>query len=117
MKTYDIKRRIKRRRQQLGLTLEEVANKVGVSKSTVKRWEDNDIDMTRDKIDSLSKVLEISPLMLIGVEEEPQHNFETFQYKDGRVAVLFDKTKDLTEEDIKQITDYIDLIRKSKGLD
>lgn len=30
---------IEHRRKELGLTMEEVANKVGVSKSTVKKWE------------------------------------------------------------------------------
>lgn len=31
---------INKKRTELGLTLEEVGNAVGVSKSTVKKWED-----------------------------------------------------------------------------
>ena len=42
---------INKKRTKLGLTLEEVGNAVGVSKSTVKKWEDGFIsNMRRDKI-------------------------------------------------------------------
>ncbi|MBO5415138.1 MAG: helix-turn-helix transcriptional regulator [Clostridia bacterium] len=38
-----MKDKIKERRLELGLTLEEVANAVGVAKSTVKKWESGQI--------------------------------------------------------------------------
>ena len=61
------------RRLQLKLTLEEVGNSVGVSKSTVKKWESGDIsNMKRDKIALLAKVLQISPIDLI--VEEPEES-------------------------------------------
>ena len=57
---------INQRRIALNLTLEEVGNAVGVSKSTVKKWEDGFIsNMKRDKISELAKVLKISPVSLI----------------------------------------------------
>lgn len=60
---------IQDRRKQLNLTLEEVGNIVGVSKSTVKKWESGDIsNMRRDKIALLAQALQISPVQLI-VEE------------------------------------------------
>ena len=61
---------LEHRRKELGLTLEEVGKFVGVSKSTVKKWETGYIDnMKRDKIALLSKVLQISPLAIIGISE------------------------------------------------
>lgn len=61
---------INKKRTELGLTLEEVGNAVGVSKSTVKKWEDGFIsNMRRDKISKLAKVLEMNPVSLITVEE------------------------------------------------
>ena len=49
-------------RKKLNLTLEEVGNAVGVSKSTVKKWETGYIaNMRRDKIALLAKVLQLSP--------------------------------------------------------
>ncbi|MDE7057074.1 MAG: XRE family transcriptional regulator [Lactobacillus sp.] len=54
------------RRKELGLTLEEVGNKVGVGKSTVRKWETGYIsNMGRDKIVALAKVLRISPLDIL----------------------------------------------------
>ena len=58
------------RRKELDLTLEEVGNAVGVSKSTVKKWENGYIsNMRRDKIESLARVLQISPVRLLNVKE------------------------------------------------
>ena len=54
--------RIKQRRKELGLTLEEVGNAVGVGKSTVKKWETGFIsNMRRDKIPKLAAVLQTTP--------------------------------------------------------
>ena len=58
------------RRQELGLTLEEVGAFVGVSKATVSRWESGDIHkMKRDKIDALSDVLHFDPVILLSEPE------------------------------------------------
>lgn len=57
---------IKQRRDALGLTLEQIGDYVGVSKSTVKKWESGFIsNMRRDRIASLAEVLQISPSELI----------------------------------------------------
>ena len=57
---------ISKRRKELGLTLEEIGNAVGVGKSTVKKWETGLIsNMRRDKIALLAKVLQINPTELI----------------------------------------------------
>lgn len=59
------------RRQELGLTLEEVGDYVGAGKSTVRKWENGDIEnMKRDKIALLSKILKLSPLTFITGEVE-----------------------------------------------
>lgn len=58
--------KLQQRRRELGLTLEEVGNIVGVSKSTVKKWESGYIkNMKRDKIALLAKALRVSPLYIM----------------------------------------------------
>ena len=58
---------IKIRRKELRLTLEEVGKKVGVSKSTVAKWESGFIsNMRRDRIALLADTLQISPSELLG---------------------------------------------------
>lgn len=61
---------IKLRRKELGLTMREVANMVGVSEATVSRWESGDIrNMRRDKIAALARALDVSPAVLMDWEE------------------------------------------------
>jgi repressor LexA len=68
----EIGKLINKRRTELGLTLEEVGNAVGVSKSTVKKWEDGFIsNMRRDKISELAKILKLNPVSLITGDEDP----------------------------------------------
>ena len=62
---------IKNRRLELGLTMKEVANAVGVSEATVSRWENGDIaEMKRSRIYNLSKVLKISPVKIVCDEDK-----------------------------------------------
>lgn len=75
----DIGKLINKRRTELELTLEDVGNAVGVSKSTVKKWEDGFIsNMKRDKIAELAKVLKLSPVSLITGEEEVDDTSDIF---------------------------------------
>ena len=63
--------RIKNLRQEKGLTLEQVADIVGVGKSTVRKWETGMIaNMRRDKIADLAKALGTTPAYLMGWKEE-----------------------------------------------
>lgn len=67
----DIGERIKMLRTQQGLTLEEVGTRVGVGKSTVRKWESGQIaNMRRDKIALLAKALNVTPTYLMGWKEE-----------------------------------------------
>ncbi len=64
------------RRKELGLTLEDIAKAVGVSKGTVKKWESGYIkNMRRDKIISLAKILDVSPIQILEIEGDT--NFYT----------------------------------------
>lgn len=60
---------LRKRRLELNLTLEEVGNIVGVTKSTVAKWEKGNIqNMKRDKIALLAKALDVTPNFIIGLE-------------------------------------------------
>lgn len=57
---------LKERRKALGLTMLEVANKVGVSEATVSRWESGFIaNMKRNHIAKLAQTLNIDPTIII----------------------------------------------------
>ncbi|AYV93561.1 helix-turn-helix domain-containing protein [Fusobacterium necrophorum subsp. funduliforme] len=72
----DTGKKLKEKRLQLGLTLEEVGKIVGVAKSTVRKWETGDIEnMKKDKIVLLAKALHVSPAFIMGLEDEYNNNF------------------------------------------
>lgn len=72
----DMQEKIKYLRKKYNLTLEDVAKKVGVSKSTVRKWELGLIaNMRRDKIAKLAKALHTTPAYLMGWNEEEMDVF------------------------------------------
>lgn len=85
---------LKSKRLEKGMTLEEVGNLVGVGKSTVRKWENGMIEnMGRDKIVALSKALNISPLEILGVDEQklPESEISTIynQLEQKRQAKVY----------------------------
>ena len=63
--------RIKQRRKELGLSAEEVAEKMKVSAATVYRYESSDIlNMGIDKLELIAKALKTTPAYLMGWEDE-----------------------------------------------
>lgn len=116
----EIKDILSKRRKELGLTLEDVGNIVGVGKSTVRKWETGDIEnMKRDKIALLAKALKISPLVIMGWEEPPKSiqeltNNEEILLKD------FSKLNDLGQHEatkrVEELT-HIDKYKKYKERD
>ena len=101
----EIANKIKSRRIQLGLTLEDVAQAVGVGRSTVQRWESGLIrNMGRDKIALLAKVLQISPVELVPMPDkavsEDDERLEAL-HQDPRLCLLFDRTRKMSHADVE----------------
>lgn len=70
MNDMSMNEKIRYLRKLNGLTLEEVGSAVGVGKSTVRKWENGDIEnMRRDKIASLAAALHTTPAYLMGWDE------------------------------------------------
>lgn len=84
--------RIKKLRQEKGLTLEQVADVVGVGKSTVRKWETGMIaNMRRDKIADLAKALGTTPAYLMGWSEETEQKEispDELQLTEGEKALI-----------------------------
>lgn len=67
----DIYNNIRERRKQLGLTQQELANKVGYTdRSTIAKIEAGKIDIPQSTIVALAKALECSPGELMGINTE-----------------------------------------------
>lgn len=72
MSENEFSARIRDLRAKHGLTLEQVAQQVGVGRSTVRKWETGMIEnLRRDKIAKLAAALHTTPAYLMGWDETP----------------------------------------------
>lgn len=70
MHNVDVGHRMKQRRKELGLSADLVAEKIGVSRSNVYRYEKGDIEkMPTEILIPLSEVLKTTPAYLMGWDE------------------------------------------------
>lgn len=100
----DIGKRIYNRRIELGLSLSQLGNKVGVSKSTISRWETGKIENLRaEQISKLAIALKVSPLYLIGMSDEKP---------DFLVAKICEQVKTLNEEQLNQLDSMMKIMFK-----
>ena len=112
----DIGKLIKKKRKEKRLTLEKVANKVGVGKSTVSKWERGAIvNMKKDKLDALSLILDIDPLVFVYGSEKVLSNTKeiekvTPQEFRQEVISLLNKTTNLSEQQKQHLINTLDFI-------
>lgn len=114
---------LKELRKSKGLTLIELAKKVGVSAGTISRWESGEIaNMRRDKIALLAKALEVKPTDLLNLPDTPAPT-EGY-YTDPEVAkyaeelrtnpnmrLLFSAAKDISKEDMDYVVDLVNRLK------
>lgn len=73
-----LKENIKKKRLEHGLTLEELAKNVGVSRQTIQRYESGIIsNIPSDKIELMAKALQTTPSYLMGWEEKTDEKIIT----------------------------------------
>lgn len=115
--------RIKEIRLQHGLTLKQLADRLGVSESTVQRYESGLIkNLKYETMVELAEILGCSPSYLMGWDEAVQNNGQDeVYYLDDEVReiadlaskspdhrTLFSASKDMTKEDIHFILKMIE---------
>lgn len=73
MEYKEIGSRIRERRQELGITVQEIALRLHMSKATIHRYESGDIRTIKlPVIESLAKELKCNPVWLIGKSERKE---------------------------------------------
>ena len=106
--------RIKLRRKELKISADTLAERVGVSRSTIFRYEKGDIEKVGPEVlKKISETLNISPADLMCWEEESETTTETcYSETDLRNLAESAKTfdgKPLTESDIQAIQNIIEI--------
>lgn len=96
--------RIKNRRKELGLTADELAERLNVSRSTIFRYENGDIEkVPADFIKTIAQALSTTPDYLMGWDDS------TFT-----IAAHLN-TDDLTKAELEDVANYIDFIRNRRN--
>ena len=110
---------IKRRRIELGKTLEDIGKAVGVNKGTVRKWETGYIgNMGRDKIELLAHALQISPSEFMGWEPKSKLTGDDLPQELRDVGIewvkMSKKFRDqgLTPEQVEQLIDAVNKIKR-----
>lgn len=121
----NIGERIKKRRQALGLSVDEVAQKLGKNRATIYRYESNSIEKLPTQIlEPLAKALNTTPAYLLGWDESHQGYYtdpETAAYAEElrtnpNLRIMFSAAKDITKEQMQKTVEYIEFLKsKEKG--
>jgi len=116
--------RIKARRKELNLTLQNIADEIGVAKSTIQRYENGNIETIKlPVVEAIARVLKVNPSYLLGKTDhmEPTANDddelqEYLEYlknrEDGRM--LFSLAKNATKEDVMRAVAIIEALKKEE---
>jgi transcriptional regulator with XRE-family HTH domain len=108
--------RIKARRKEIGMTAEDVAEALGISRATVYRYESAEIEKVPiNIIQDLAKVLRTTPEYLMGWENKNKAYYlspETAEaaqaiFQDPNMRLLFDAARDSRPEDLQMTADLL----------
>jgi len=101
--------RIRQRRKEIGMSVDELAEKLGKNRATIYRYESDEIEnMPITVLEPLARALNVSPAYLMGWEDEPVSKAPT------TIAAHLPEGVELTEEDMKQINDFIQFVISKK---
>lgn len=107
--------KIKELRQKRGMTLEEVANIVGVGKSTVRKWETGMIaNMKRDKIALLAKALGTTPAYLMGWKEDNETSPEILTEEEKDLLIFYRSLSDDAQKVFDNAIDSLESFPEEK---
>ncbi|GHU91918.1 hypothetical protein FACS1894202_14100 [Clostridia bacterium] len=104
--------RIKQARNEKGLTLQEVAEKVGVIRSTVQRYEAGKInDPSIPVLESLARALDVNAAWLKGESEKKVVERNTIELDELGFA-FYGAYKELGDEDRKELLRLAERMKK-----
>ncbi len=105
--------RIKKRRSQLNMTLDDVGKSVGVTRATIQRYENgNIINIPSDKIELIAKALHTTPSYLMGWEKDKK---ETNKFLTKEEKEILEPYNQLNNEGKNKSVEYTwDLVASNK---
>lgn len=120
MSESEMSRKIKDLRAKHDLTLEEIAQQVGVGRSTVRKWETGQIqNMRRDKIAKLAAALHTTPEYLMGWDEEKAIPIASERkYDDSEIMFALSRggEAEITDEMFEEVKNFARFIAQREAM-
>lgn len=106
--------RIREERQKIGYTLEKLANEIGVTPSTILKYEKGSINIPSDKIEKLSVALKTTPAYLMGWTKAHEVGHALLHSEDEKVESsrfrwVARNAKKMTEEELVRLQKLMEL--------
>lgn len=103
MDVVEIGSRIKEARALRGLTMAELAEKIGINKSSIKRYEDGSIAKPKlPALNAIARALDVNPAWLLGISEDIAPVAETPPLP----LALHELVTELNDAGVAELTDY-----------
>lgn len=102
-----LNRNLKYLRSNKGISQQDLADKIGIDRSTISRIENNEIDTTVDNAIKIANILQVPVSDLLS--KDLTKCDDSYNELD---EVLFSKAKDLSDEDKKAVINIINAIKK-----
>ncbi|NLB91162.1 MAG: helix-turn-helix transcriptional regulator [Clostridiales bacterium] len=114
-----LKDKIRNRRKELDMTLEDVSKKVGVSAQTIQKYESGLIsNIPSDRIEALAEALEVSPAYLMGwdVNGKPSSPQPTYlSLNRGKTDEVLNDMGALSQDEDEEIANFIAFVKQKRG--
>lgn len=109
--------RIKHRRNELGLSVDELAALLKKNRATIYRYESNEIEkLPTTVLEPLSKALQVSPGYFMGWEDEPSAPVVTApeQTENEKLSFALYGTADVDAELLDDVRKYAEIARRMR---
>lgn len=124
-----VNERIRQRRQQLGLTLAQVAEKLTIKEATMQRYESGEIkNIKHETITGLAEILQCSPSYLMGWSSSLLSREDLIEVKEGvfvssrdyadhtdTLAAHFDG-EEYTEDELTEIRKFAEFVKSRRNI-
>ncbi|MBY2242680.1 helix-turn-helix domain-containing protein [Clostridioides sp. ES-S-0001-03] len=109
LKMLEITNRIKNKRLELNMSYQDLANKTGLSKSTLQRYETGTIkNIPLDKLEILAHALNESPAFIMGWSK----NSKLIKTKENKLLSSFNELNDIGQNEAIKRVDELTQIDK-----
>jgi transcriptional regulator with XRE-family HTH domain len=108
--------KIRKRRLELGMTTEELGQKIGVQRSAITKYEKDRVDLKSAQIQKIAKALDVLPASLLA-DNDPDHEVLEALHQNPRLGLLFDRSRKMSSEDVDFMFQMADRILKERDPD